>query len=162
MREALFARLGDLEGARVLDLYAGSGALGIEALSRGADRACFVERSARALAVLRANLEQLGLGGRAELRAGDAVRVLRRLGRESLCFDLVLLDPPYAGDEAPRALRALRETGVLAPDATLVLERSRRHPVPRVEGFEIRDERRYGDTVITRLAALGGGGAEPT
>jgi 16S rRNA (guanine966-N2)-methyltransferase len=158
VRESLFARLGSLEGARVLDLYAGSGALGIEALSRGAPCAVFVERSPRSLAVLRGNLASLGLQGRARVVAGDATRCVRRLAQGGERFDLVLLDPPYASGEAPRALAALRDAGILAPGATLVIESGRRHPVPHVEGFAARDERRYGDTLITRLAPEAPGG----
>jgi 16S rRNA (guanine966-N2)-methyltransferase len=153
VRVALFARLGDLEGARVLDLYAGTGALGIEALSRGALEAVFIERAPVALAVLRANLESLALTTAARVLAGDAVRGIERLGREAARFDLVLLDPPYAAGEVGRALEALVAAQVLAPGATVVVESGRRHPVPGVEGLAPIDERRYGDTVITRLAA---------
>ena len=159
VREALFSALGDLEGARVLDLYAGTGALGIEALSRGASAAVFVERSRAALAVLRRNLDELDLNvrsGPARVIRGDACAVLRRLGRAGERFDLVLLDPPYASGEAPPALAGLVEGGLLAPDAEVVLEASRRHPVTPVAGLVLRDQRRYGDTLIARF------GPEPT
>jgi 16S rRNA (guanine966-N2)-methyltransferase len=155
VRESLFARLGDLAGTRVLDLYAGTGALGIEALSRGADRAVFVERAGPSLECLRANLEQLGLCGQARVVRGDVPAAVRRLGREGQRFDVVFLDPPYASDEAPRALRALLEAGVLEPRAEVVLERSRRHPLPGVAGIVPLDERRYGDTLVTWLARRG-------
>src|SRR5262245_6605663 len=161
VRESLFARLGSLADALVLDLYAGSGALGIEALSRGALRAVFVERAPRSLAALRANLESLGLEGRAEVLAGDAVRAVRRLARRGVRFHLVLLDPPYASDEVARALVALRDTGILAQGATLVIESGRRHPLPEVGGFATRDRRRYGETLITRLAPEAPGGEGP-
>jgi 16S rRNA (guanine966-N2)-methyltransferase len=153
VRVALFARLGDLEGARVLDLYAGTGALGIEALSRGAREAVFIEHAPVALAVLRANLASLALTTAARVLAGDAVRGIQRLAREAARFDLVLLDPPYAADEVGRALEALVAGRVLASGATVVVESGRRHPVPGVEGLAPIDERRYGDSVITRLAA---------
>jgi 16S rRNA (guanine966-N2)-methyltransferase len=153
VRVALFARLGDLEGARVLDLYAGTGALGIEALSRGAQQVVFIERASRSVAVLRANLATLGLTSDARIVASDAVRGVHRLGREGARFDLALLDPPYAAGEAGRALAALVAAGVLAPGAVVVVESGRRHPVPTVAGLARIDERRYGDTVITRLAA---------
>ena len=122
VREALFARLGGLAGARVLDLYAGSGALGIEALSRGAVSAHFVERAAPVLQVLRANLEALALAQAARVLRGDACSVVRRLARDGTQFDLVLVDPPYASSEASRALRALAESGILAPGAVVVVE----------------------------------------
>ncbi len=159
VREALFARLA-LEGARVLDLYAGSGALGIEALSRGAASAVFVERAPRSLAALRENLAALDLEERSQVRTGDAARAVRRLAAEGARFDLALLDPPYASGEAARALEALRDTGLLAPGATVVIEGSRRHSLPRVRGFRLRDQRRYGDTLVTRLERASGGGSD--
>jgi 16S rRNA (guanine966-N2)-methyltransferase len=85
--------------------------------------------------------------------SGDAVRAIHRLGRGSERFDLALLDPPYAAGEVGRALEALVAAQVLAPGAMVVVESGRRHPVPGVEGLASIDERRYGDTVITRLAA---------
>jgi pantetheine-phosphate adenylyltransferase/16S rRNA (guanine(966)-N(2))-methyltransferase RsmD len=152
VREALFARLGDLSGARVLDLYAGSGALGIEALSRGAARAVFVERAAGALAVLRGNLASLGIEDRTEVFRGDVATVVRRLGRLERRFELVFLDPPYADAAQPeRALRALVDSGILAAQATVVVETTRERRLPEVEGLAPLDERRYGDTVIHRL-----------
>jgi pantetheine-phosphate adenylyltransferase len=153
VRESLFARLGDLEGAAVLDLFAGTGALGIEAVSRGAASLVCVERSRSTLAVLRGNLADLGLESSAQVSAGDAIAAVRRLGRAGQRFDLVLLDPPYASDAAGEALAALVEAGVLAPGAMVVLERSRSHSFQAVAGLRLVDERRYGETLITRFAA---------
>ena len=153
VREALFGRLGSLEGARVLDLYAGSGALGIEAISRGAAEATFVEREARTLLVLRANLAALGIDPITSVAPGDVPAVVRRLGRAKERFDLVLVDPPYASEEPTRAFEALVDAAVLSPGAMLVLERDRRHPSPQVEGLAAVDERRYGDTVVARFVA---------
>jgi 16S rRNA (guanine966-N2)-methyltransferase len=153
VREAVFARLGDLTDARVLDLYAGTGALGIEALSRGAAGAIFVERSPAALAALRANLETLGLGGASRVLSADVHTALRRLAREAERHDLVLLDPPYTAGEAESALRAVLEARVLARGATLVIETSCRHPPGEVPGLARLDERRYGDTLVVRFEA---------
>jgi 16S rRNA (guanine966-N2)-methyltransferase len=153
VREALFGRLGDLDGARVLDLYAGSGALGIEAISRGAVEATFVEREARTLVVLRENLAALGIDPIASVAPGDVPAVVSRLGRAKERFDLVLIDPPYASEEPARAFEALIVAAVLAPGAMVVLERDRRHPSPQVEGLSAVDERRYGDTVVARFVA---------
>ncbi|MCZ6782346.1 MAG: 16S rRNA (guanine(966)-N(2))-methyltransferase RsmD [Proteobacteria bacterium] len=156
VREALFGRLDAVvPGARVLDLYAGTGALGIEALSRGAKSATFVDRSARSIAVLRKNLSALGLEDRAEWHRGETVRLLRRWARadtQPQAFDLVLLDPPYDAGEAESGLRALVEARVLAPDATVVVESAKRHSLGPVGGLDPIDRRTYGDTVITRLA----------
>ncbi|RIK91634.1 MAG: 16S rRNA (guanine(966)-N(2))-methyltransferase RsmD [Proteobacteria bacterium] len=152
VRESVFARLGDFEGASVLDLFAGSGALGIEALSRGAASAVFVERAGAVAAVLRSNLDSLDLANRSRVLRADAPGAVRRLAQEGLRFDLVLLDPPYAEpDAAERTLRALATSGILARHATLVVEASRRAPPAAVEGLVAVDERRYGDTLVIRL-----------
>ncbi len=160
VREALFSRL-DVSGAEVLDLYAGSGALGIEAISRGARRAVFVDDAAASLAALRANLASLDLGGRSRVVAADAARALRRLGRAGERFDLVLLDPPYASEEAERALRALVEAGLLRDAGLVVVEGSRRHPVPVVAGLQRIDERSYGGTRLALLERAGARAPRP-
>jgi 16S rRNA (guanine966-N2)-methyltransferase len=153
VRESLFTRLGDLRGVGALDLYAGTGALGIESLSRGVASVVFVERAPRSLAILTRNLAALDLTQRSRILREDVSRGLRRLGREGLRFGLVLVDPPYGSEEGERALHALVESGVLAPQGTVVVERSRRHPLPTIAGLERIDERRYGDTVIDRFSA---------
>jgi 16S rRNA (guanine966-N2)-methyltransferase len=153
VRESLFTRLGDLRGTAVLDLYAGTGVLGVEALSRGATSVVFVERAPRCVAVLRRNLRTLGLEGATRVIASDVSHALRLLARRGERFDLVLMDPPYEADEAPRVLEALADCGILGPGATLVVEHHRRHPVPTVPGLAALDSREYGDTVVTRLVA---------
>lgn len=158
VRESLFATLGDVTGAAVLDLFAGSGALGIEALSRGAESVVFVEKAPATLAVLERNLDALALRDRSRVLRGDAVRGLRRLAREGLRFDLVLADPPYASGEAERVLREIAEGGLLCPEGVLVIERGRRHPVPRVQGLALVEQRSYGDTTIERFTPADPGG----
>jgi 16S rRNA (guanine(966)-N(2))-methyltransferase RsmD len=157
VREALFSFVGDLSGAVVLDGYAGTGALGIEALSRGAARAVFLERSARVLRVLRSNLDQLNLGERSEVHRGDAVQALRRLASSDPArrFDWAFLDPPYRGPEARRLLNAIDELSVMAADGRVMVETSRFFPLdPDLMTGRYRrvDERRYGDTVLVYLA----------
>ena len=141
VREALFSILGDVSGARVLDLYAGSGALGIEALSRGAASALFVERDRRALAALRRNLDALGAD--AEVRSQDA---LRFIAQPEGVFDLVFCDPPY--DEASRVAVALSETlpAMLEDDARIVTESDKRNPLTLPLPLVV--ERTYGHTRI--------------
>jgi 16S rRNA (guanine966-N2)-methyltransferase len=151
VREAVFARLGGLEGETVLDLYAGSGALGIEAISRGATRVVFVEKVGRIVAVLRENLASLELEDLSRVVKGDVPDVVQRLGRASERFNLVFLDPPYAANESGRALEALVKAKLLSPEAMVVLECDRRHPSPEVDGLTLFDERRYGDTIVVRL-----------
>ena len=144
VREALFSILGPLDGARVLDLFAGSGALGIEALSRGAAEAVFVESDPAAAAVIERNLEAVG-GPPARVVRRDAVRWLR--GRPpGERFDLVFLDPPYSS--ARRVARPLSELlpGLLADEARVVTESAKRDPLPL--DLPLADERVYGDTRI--------------
>ena len=153
VREALFARLLDLEGSSVLDLYAGTGALGIEALSRGAERAVFVERSHASVAALRRNLRTLELDASARVVRGDVCGALRRLAGERVRFDLVLADPPYEDRAIAASLALLVSGGLLAADAVVVVERSRRHPLSSIEGLVSRESRRYGDTELEWLGA---------
>lgn len=140
--------LGDLDGTVALDLFAGTGALGIEALSRGAKRAVFVERNAAALRVLRANIDALGLSeGEADVRAGDALAALRAARETGETYDLVFVDPPYSrAGELEGELGPLLP-GLLAPGARVVVESDRRAPLRLALAVE--RERRYGDTVIT-------------
>jgi 16S rRNA (guanine966-N2)-methyltransferase len=156
VREALFSMLGapatdGLEGAVVLDLFAGSGALAIEALSRGAARAVLVERDPRALAAMRANLAELGLGSeRAQVRRADALTALRNARERAETYDLVFVDPPYR--HAGVLGRELRESlpPLLVPRARVVVESDRRNEPPlRSPLLEVELQRRYGDTVIT-------------
>lgn len=151
VRESLFAWLGVDPGTSVLDPYAGTGALGIEALSRGAAAAIFVERAPAALRVLQANLEDLGLSERSEVRRGSALPALRRLAHEGARFDLVLLDPPYASEELERVLPLLEQGTLLAPEGVVVVERSRRAGLPELAVFRVLDTRRYGETEIDVL-----------
>jgi 16S rRNA (guanine966-N2)-methyltransferase len=150
-REGLFnslTTLVDLEGAAVLDLYAGSGALGLEALSRGAGSVVFVESGARVLPVLRANLAAVGLpGGR--VVAGSVPSVVA--GPPPARFDVVLADPPYATpvSEVLGVLHGLAEGGWLAPDAVVVVERSaREEPWEWPTPFAGLRDRRYGEALL--------------
>jgi 16S rRNA (guanine966-N2)-methyltransferase len=147
VREALFAMLGDVEGASVLDLFAGTGALGIEALSRGARQVVFVERDRAAIAALEANVAALGLtGAQARLCREDVESALRRARERKETYDLVLIDPPYgrAPELGPRLAAGLG--GLLEPGARVVLESDRRTPLQLELALE--RERRYGDTTI--------------
>ena len=155
VRESLFARLDGLAGCRVLDLFAGSGSLGIESLSRGAAEAVFVDRASGCAARIRSNLEALGLAGQARVLRSPVRTALPRLAGQGRLFDLVLLDPPYASDEASRVLPLLANPALLAHDAMLVLETDRRHDPGPAEGLRRIDERRYGDTLIVRYSLEG-------
>ena len=145
VREAVFSSLGDITGDAVLDLFAGSGALGIEALSRGAGSATFVDSAARAIAGVRENLRALGLEA-SEVRRADARAFLRDARRAGRQYDLVFLDPPYR--DATELVRDLAQDlpSVLTPRARIVGESDRRAPLDLA--LALRSERRYGDTVI--------------
>jgi 16S rRNA (guanine966-N2)-methyltransferase len=149
VREALFSILGDLHGLRVLDLFAGSGALGIEALSRGAQGATLVDSERGAVAAIRRNLEALDL--EAEVVPQPAARFLQAASRGARQYDLVFLDPPYRHASALGRELTSALTPILAPDARVVAESDRRSPL----GLELTlaDERRYGDTLIQIYAA---------
>jgi 16S rRNA (guanine966-N2)-methyltransferase len=144
----VLALLGPLEGCRVADLFAGSGAVGLEALSRGAEHALLVESHARAAKVIGDNIAALGLPG-AVLRADRVERVVRRGCEEP--YDLIFADPPYAlgGEEVTELLVALRENGWLAEDALVVVERSGRSgDLIWPPGYVPERERRYGEAVF--------------
>jgi len=148
VREALFALLGEVQGAGVLDLFAGAGGLGIEALSRGAARAVFVERDPRAVEVLKGNLAALGVErGQAQVRSSDALAALRAARARKETYDLIFIDPPYsqARNWGPQLSAALPP--LLGPAARVVVESDRREPLQL--GLEVERQRRYGDTSIT-------------
>jgi len=150
VREALFSILGPADGDSVLDLFAGSGALGIEALSRGAGELTLVDSSAAAVSAIRRNLAALGV--EAEVRAQPAEAFLREARKHGRQYDLVFLDPPYRqaaslGRWLPDAL-----TPVLGPQARVVAESDRREPLA-LAPLTCLDERRYGDTLIRIYSA---------
>jgi 16S rRNA (guanine966-N2)-methyltransferase len=158
VRVTLFDVLGPaIAGARVLDLFAGTGAVGIEALSRGAARVVFVEKDQAALRALRANLATLGASrAAARVMAGDVLRVLGDLPMHEEPFDLVFIDPPYATALAGRALAAVAAARVSRPGGEVVVQHSTRDTLPMVDGFaEHRRGRRFGDTALTFLRAEG-------
>jgi 16S rRNA (guanine966-N2)-methyltransferase len=165
VREALFGILvaqGRVEGARVLDLYAGTGALALEALSRGAACATLVEKGRDALDAIRSNVEALGVGRAVTVLGAPVDRAAK--GFEPRAFDLVLVDPPYADVTSGAAVRLLEdvvERGALAEDALIVLEHGTpRGPAgaagPEVAGLERLETRRYGDTCLSFYVPLAG------
>ena len=154
VRESLFnvlqgGRFGDpITNARVLDLFAGTGALGLEALSRGADHATFVDNGRAAQKLIRENIGKLRRQDDTTLLCSDA----GKLPQGAAC-DLVFLDPPYGQDLGAKALAAAKSAGWLAPEALIVWEESRAQIAP--PGFTSLDQRRYGDTWVSFLRAVG-------
>ncbi len=156
VRETLFNVLGQwMDGARVLDLYAGTGALGLEAVSRGAARAVLVDSDREAAKLCRTNTERLGFQDRVEVLAMPVARALALLKGRGERFGLVLSDPPYALEAALPTLDALVSEGVLEPGATVVLEHGKGEEVPASHGgFTRVDQRRFGDTVASTFRLL--------
>jgi len=157
LREALFNILthsyGDpVTGARVLDLFAGTGALGIEAISRGADYALFVDEGVEARALLRDNVESLGLGGVTRIFRRDASKLGPAHPLDP--FSLVFLDPPYGKGLAEKSLISARDGGWLMPEALLVVEEAADAGVNTPEGFIELERRRYDDTEFTFIRLI--------
>jgi 16S rRNA (guanine966-N2)-methyltransferase len=150
LRQAMFNVLGDrIRDARVLDLFAGSGAIGLEALSRGARAATFVEADRGALRSLRANLIALGLAEQGCILARDAFAALETLATAGATFEVVFLDPPYGGDPALRCIETLALGPLLGDNALLVVQAFHKTPLPERRGPLVRTwDRRYGESRV--------------
>jgi 16S rRNA (guanine(966)-N(2))-methyltransferase RsmD len=149
VKEAIFNIVAPyIEGATVIDLFAGSGAIGIEALSRGAAHVTFVDHEERGLAILRQNLDALGLKQRARVIRADVARWIEASPDEMQAADLIILDPPYGDAVFDRTLQAIDRS---ASKATVVAEYSRRQQLPAMGGLQVGRERRYGDTMLAVL-----------
>jgi 16S rRNA (guanine966-N2)-methyltransferase len=151
LRESIFNILAHgydapVEGARVIDLFAGTGGLGLEAVSRGAKFALFVDEGSEARALLRENILALGLGGQTRIFRRDATKLGDAPAGDK--FTLAFLDPPYGKGLAPRALRALSDGGWMASGAVLVIEEAAGEAVELPAGMEALDQRAYGETQI--------------
>jgi 16S rRNA (guanine966-N2)-methyltransferase len=151
VKEALFNILPrDLSGMRALDLFAGTGNIAIEALSRGLMQAILVDASAESARAIRVNLHALGLAHQARLWNMPVEQALRRLERLGEAFDLVFIDPPYGRNLVERTLKMIARTSILRPAGIIVAEHSARDLVMRDYGrLELRDQRRYGDTMLS-------------
>lgn len=156
VREALFSSLGDaVEDAHVLDLFAGTGALGLEALSRGAWRAVFVDRASAALAALRSNIDVVRVAESSTVVRSDVRRVWSQLQRlveaeGARPFDLVFADPPYAAGALPSTLHHLWESGILDPRGIVVTEHAAGDPPSlEPERWRVRQRRQYGEVGLT-------------
>ena len=151
VKESIFNTIGfDIGGASILDLFAGSGAIGIEALSRGAARAVFIEQDHRSLKALRTNIERCGFGpATAEVRIGDALRYIERAAAGSMFFDIIFADPPYAAKTAAQRVVDVVGAADVALCRMLVIEHA--NPVFAKEGgaLELAKARRFGQTAVS-------------
>ena len=164
VKEALFQIIASsLEGASVLDLYAGSGNLGLEALSRGAERCWFIEHDPACCAVIRKNIERLGVGARTRVMRIECTRAVRLLSARGERFGLVLADPPYhtskeGKSEFKKILRALERYDTFAPHAMVVIEHFKKDQPPNdLTRLNLKMQRRYGDTALSFFDVRGEG-----
>jgi 16S rRNA (guanine966-N2)-methyltransferase len=151
VKESLFNILPhDFTGMKVLDLFAGTGNLSIEALSRGAAKAVLVDASTRSATTIRENLRRLGLTARTEVWVAPAPRALKSLAKRGEIFDMIFLDPPYDQGRVEPSLKQLARGGLLSDTGTVVAEHSAREVVsPRYDSLVLNDQRRYGDTLLS-------------
>lgn len=158
VREAMFGMIQfDVQGANVLDLFAGSGALGLEALSRGAEHAVFCDIERSVCRLIGRNVSKLGFDERSEVFCSDALRLIDRLSAEGRRFSIVLLDPPYESGLYVPALTALASSGVLEEGCIILAEHSNKSaPDFSACPFETGKPRRYGDAAVTKLIYPGG------
>ncbi|MBP1936472.1 16S rRNA (guanine(966)-N(2))-methyltransferase RsmD [Paenibacillus sediminis] len=151
VKEAIFSMIGPyFEGGMALDLFAGTGGLGIEALSRGMDRAIFIDMEPKSIEVIRANLKSTGLAEKAEVYRNDAVRAIKALEKRSVSFDLVFLDPPYRLKHGDELMQLMDERGLLNPQAIVVLEYESSYEYPESFGhFVCQRKAIYGETAVS-------------
>jgi 16S rRNA (guanine(966)-N(2))-methyltransferase RsmD len=153
IKESIFNILGgEVEGKVVLDLFAGTGNLGIEALSRGAKRVLFVEKGRQALKLIQRNLSLIGMRERSEILPKDVSRAIGILKLKGESFDLILMDPPYEKGLIQKTLSKMRSHRIYHEGTILVIEHNRREPIPeRIQGWILTRQRGIGDTVISFL-----------
>lgn len=151
VKEAVFSMIGPyFDGGTVLDLFAGTGALGIEALSRGMEKGVFIDRDPASVRTVRENLASAALSDKAEVYRSDAQKAVKLLARRQLSFDLVFLDPPYRMRDMDAMMERLREAGLLATQAIVVVEHEAAHAYPDfVAGLAAVRRSVYGDTAVT-------------
>ncbi|MFH1940916.1 MAG: 16S rRNA (guanine(966)-N(2))-methyltransferase RsmD [bacterium] len=150
VKEYIFSCLGDdVKGARLLDLFAGTGSLGIEALSRGAEEVVFVERSSESVRILTKNIERCGFREKAHIVKEDVFRAIPRMAREGEIFHFLLADPPFKEALLGRILRAISENRKLCPEGLLIVEHEAHDSDPGGHGMTLLKQRRFGHCVIS-------------
>lgn len=151
VKETIFNLIrGMVSGAKVLDLFAGSGNLGLESLSRGARQVTFVDSSPRAVSVIKENIETLGFERRAAVKRDDVFRMISRLGKRREGFNLIFADPPYERGLAQKTIDHLSRSPVLEDGGAVVVEHSKREQI-EPKGFRVDKNRNFGDSLVTVL-----------
>lgn len=150
VKEFIFSCIGDgVVGSKILDLFAGTGSLGIDAVSRGADCVVFVERSPRSLKILRENTETCGFRKQVCIVSKDVFSFLRKAGRRGETFDFVLADPPFKEELRERIVRAVDENRLLVPEGLLIVEHEFHDPDSDAHGLKLLRQRRFGHCVVS-------------
>jgi len=156
IKESLFNILHSLSGKSFLDLFAGSGNVGLEALSRGADKVVFVEKDAVMVNAIKKNLGELGFSDKCEVLAADVKKGIRQLQKNGENFDILFADPPYERGVIREIFQYLGQGNVISQDGVLIIQHSKREAVPgqQMDNFVLTDQRRYGDTFLSFFKIL--------
>jgi len=150
VKKSLFDILGDIAGLSFLDLYAGSGSIGIEALSRGADKVCLVESDRGCIRDIGVNLQKLNIGQECRVVELDAMEAIKKLHAKLEKFDIIFIDPPYYGDLAKKSLQTIGAYDILAPCGWIIVQHYKKDPVSPEEGsFSVFRKTKYGDTFLS-------------
>lgn len=150
VKESMFNIVQDwVYDSQVLDLFAGSGALGIEALSRGASQAVFCDNSLDSIKIIKSNIEKARVVDRSQIVSGDFKRCLRDMEAKNQSFDMIFVDPPYYKGLFEEVLGTIRSCKILKKDGIVIVEHDAKRPIGRVEGLEVYKEKKYGITMLT-------------
>ena len=150
VKESMFNIIQDwVYDSQVLDLFAGSGALGIEALSRGASQAVFCDNSLDSIKIIKSNIEKARVVDRSQIVSGDFKRCLRDMEAKNQSFDMIFVDPPYYEGLFEEVLDTIRSCKILKKDGIVIVEHAAKRPIGQVEGLEVYKEKKYGITMLT-------------
>lgn len=150
VKESMFNIVQDwVYDSQVLDLFAGSGALGIEALSRGASQAVFCDNSLDSIKIIKSNIEKARVADRSQIVSGDFKRCLRDMGTKNQSFDMIFVDPPYYKGLFEEVLDTIKACKILKKDGIVIVEHDAKRPIGQVEGLEVYKEKKYGITMLT-------------
>ncbi len=150
VKESMFNIVQDwVYDSQVLDLFAGSGALGIEALSRGASQAVFCDNSLDSIKIIKSNIEKARVVDRSQIVSGDFKRCLRDMEAKNQSFDMIFVDPPYYKELFEEVLDTIRACKILKKDGIVIVEHDAKRPIGQVEGLEVYKEKKYGITMLT-------------
>ncbi len=150
VKESMFNIIQDwVYDSQVLDLFAGSGALGIEALSRGASQAVFCDNSLDSIKIIKSNIEKARVADRSQIVSGDFKRCLRDMEAKNQSFDMIFVDPPYYEGLFEEVLDTIRSCKILKKDGIVIVEHDAKRPIGQVEGLEVYKEKKYGITMLT-------------